>query len=189
MKTKIGVALLAAALLLIPGKAAAKAEISMVTAAGPDWYGEIEITDPQTLSQLEIYEFLEFENPVTPPGGLGEGYLLNHGYLDEEQFVAFTRMMFFPGSPSYAYFIELVNGATPMDGKWYRVTSAGAAALLEGLRAEGARLTVDPISGEMTQSTGLAQFVAAGLALFVGGSAGWLLGRNRRHLIKVATTK
>jgi hypothetical protein len=189
MKARLGATVLAAALLLIPIEAAAKYELTMITVAGPDWYGEIKISDPETLAQLDINAFLEFDDPVAPPGGLGEGYLVNHGYLDgEQQFVAFTRMMFVPGSPSYVYFIELVNGASSMDGKWYRVTHAGKVALLDALRAGGAHLTIDPISGEIPQPTGVAQYVGVGLAALVGAAAGWLMGRENRKLVAPVMT-
>lgn len=188
MKTKLGATLLAVALLLIPGEAAAKYDLTMITVAGPDWYGEIRISDPETLAQLDINAFLEFDNPVEAPSGLGEGYLVNHGYLnDEQQFVAFVRMMFFPGSPSYVYFIELVNGASSMDGKWYRATDAGSAALLGALQTGGAYLTVDPISGEIPQPASSTLFVATGLATLVGAAAGWLLGRGPRRPVLGAT--
>lgn len=182
MKTKLGAILLAVALLLIPGRAAAKYDLTMITVAGPDWYGEIRISDPETLAQLNIDAFLEFDNPVTAPSGLGEGYLVNHGYLnDDELFVPFVRMMFFPGSPSYVYFIELVNGASSMDGKWYRATDAGSAALLGALQTGGAYLTVDPISGEVPQPANSTLFAATGLAILVGGVVGWLFGRGTRR--------
>jgi hypothetical protein len=184
MKTKICVAVLAVAALLIPGKVAAKAEISMVTAAGPDWYGEIEITDPETLIKLDLGVFLDLENPVLLSSGLGKGYLITRGYLDGDAFIPFDRLMFFPGTPGYAYYLEIVNGSGPMDGNWYQATEAGQTALLGALEAAGVSLSARPISASSPPtgaagSSGAPGFVAAGLTALVGGVVGWLAARMR----------
>lgn len=183
MKRRI--ALLSTALLvclLFPAGAAAKGPFTMVTVAGPDWFGEIEITDPESLSALSMDEFMEFDQQVSSPQQLSGAYLLTRGYLSDEsrQFAPFDRVLFFPGSPGYVYYLETVNGSGPFDGHWYRATGAGQAALLGTLEAHGVQLnSARALSQPAAPPADPAQWLIPALTALAGIAAGWVLGSGR----------
>lgn len=172
------------AALLIPASAAAKGSFSMVAVSGPDWFGEIEITDPQVLADFDMVAFMDIDHPLASPERLGAGYLLTRGYLsgegDPARFKPFDRVMAFPGSPGYVYYIEIVNGSSPMDGKWYRLTETGQSALLGALEAAGVRLGPSrALSSSPAPAADPARWVVPALAALVGAAAGWIVGRGR----------
>lgn len=174
----------ALAALLIPTSAFAKGPFEMVTASGPDWFGEIEITDAETLEALGVVSFMDADRPVPSPRSLGRGYLLTRGYFsgegDAKRFTPFDRVMVFPGSPGYVYYIEIVNGSGPMDGKWYRLTEAGQAALLGALEAAGVPFAssraLSPVPAPAADPTA---WLVPALTALVGATAGWIVGRSR----------
>jgi hypothetical protein len=126
------VAVIAAALTL---PASAKGGFDIVTVAGPDWYGEIDITDPVLLQSLEMGQFLNLDRPIDAPAQVSRGYLITRGYLEGPVRHMFDRIVYFPGSLSFAYYLEILNGAGPMDGNWYTVSDEGEQALAAGVAA------------------------------------------------------
>lgn len=174
----------ALAVLLAPLPAAAKGSFEVITVSGPDWFGEIEITDPQTLASLDMAAFMEIQQPVASPEQLGGGYLLTRGYFsgegDAQRFTPFDRVIAFPGSPGYVYYLEIVNGSGPMDGRWYRMTESGQAALLGALEAAGVQLgssrALNPIPAAALDPT---PWLVPALTALVGAAAGWMAGRRR----------
>lgn len=134
-----------AAILAVP--AAAKEGFNIVTVAGPDWRGEIEITDPELLASLDMSHFLNLDRPIDAPAQVGRGYLVTRGYVEGAERHMFDRIVYFPGSPSYAYYLEIVNGAGPMDGNWYTVSEQGDGALAVALQKHGVRLPQPSAAG------------------------------------------
>lgn len=192
-KTKWLLAVAALAALLVPLPAAAKGSFQMITVSGPDWFGEIEITDPDTLADLDMAAFMDIQNPAASPEQLGGGYLLTRGYFSGEgeaqRFTPFDRVIAFPGSPGYVYYLEIVNGSGPMDGRWYRMSEAGQAALLGALEAAGVRLgssrALNPIPAPAGDPTPWLMPTLAGL---VGAAAGWIAGRGPRRAPALRTS-
>jgi hypothetical protein len=176
---KLALILAALSIALLPSSTSAKGGFTMARIAGPDWLGEIEITDPETLSQLDLGFFLELENPIASPETLGAGYLMTRGYVDRSEFVPFDRLLVFPGSPGHAYYLEIVNGSASMEGKWYRLTTDGRNAFLgvlpDHLDRGSAKATDPPISSGAVKPF---PFLVTGLAALGGSIVGWVLGRR-----------
>lgn len=185
-----------AANLVVP--AAAKGIFNIVAIAGPDWHSEIEITDPEVLASLEMGVFLIHDREVSPPAKLDRGYLITRGYEDGPERHMFDRIVYFPGSPSYAYYLEIVNGAGPMDGNWYAVSEQGNRALAAALQKHGVSLpepstvtlgepieqtaseTVPPVIESPRVSFGVPETVGVlTVAVLLGGAAGWVLRTSR----------
>ncbi len=173
--------------LLVPIAAYAKGPFEMVTIAGPDWFGEIEITDPGALKAFDMLAFMDADHPLASPAQLSGGYLVTRGYFsgegEAERFTPFDRLMVFPGSPGYVYYIEIVNGSGPMDGRWYRLSPGGQTALLGARESAGVRLAssraLNPIPAPASDPT---RWLIPGLTAAVGIAAGWMLGRGRSQL-------
>lgn len=134
--------------------ALAKGDFNIVTIAGPDWYGEIEITDADLLPSLDMNHFMNLDHPIAAPAQVGRGYLLTRGYVEGSERHMFDRIVYFPGSPGYAYYLEIVNGAGPMDGNWYTVSEQGEQAIAAGLQKHGVNLTKIALSSPGEQPAG-----------------------------------
>jgi len=134
--------------------ASAKGGFEIVTISGPDWYGEIEITDADLLPSLDMNHFMNLDHPIAAPAQVGRGYLLTRGYVEGSERHMFDRIVYFPGSLGYAYYLEIVNGAGPMDGNWYTVTEDGKQALAAGLARHGVRLPKPVLGPPSERSAG-----------------------------------
>lgn len=174
--------LLAASLaaILLPVSAAAKGSFTMATVSGPDWFGEIEITDPEVMAKLDMVAFMDMNHPIASPELLSVGYLLTRGYDDQGKFLPYDRIVVFPAAPGYVYYLETVNGSGSMDGRWYRMTGTGQAALLGELEAQGVRLSSWRAPAELSApAADPAQWAIPLLTTVVGLAAGWILGRGQ----------
>jgi hypothetical protein len=146
-----------------------------------------------------------FDVQVSPPEEPGEGYVLIRYYrqderpeqgierpdaeltpLDEIRFQAalgyraFDEVRYYPGpAGGLVHYLRIVNGAGPYDGKWYRATPAGDAAMRALLASNGVDLEAPG-----TPAAGDRAAVAA-----LGGGAGLVLGAaalavvRRRHAL------
>jgi hypothetical protein len=168
--------------------ASAKAYFNLVTVSGPDWFGEIELTDSEIPESLIIGGFFNPQQPINPPADLGRGYLITRGYDENGERYMFDRMMYFPGAPGYVYYLEIIDGSGPYDGHWFAVEEKEGEALLSALSAEGARLPTeftlvgpDPVP----EPTDLIPALGIGLTALVGAMAGWIL-RAARDRSKIA---
>lgn len=156
----------------------------MVTVVGPDWYGEIEVTQPEVLEHLDIAAFVNFNAVVEAPSALEQGYLLTRHMLVDGEYQAFDRVLYFSnpqGGLGYVYYLGMVDAHGSYDGKWYRVSEKGEEALWGVLQASDVRrasasvgANVAPSTGESTLEQHLWLFTLAG-----GLGAGWFLGRRR----------
>jgi hypothetical protein len=176
------------------GSVAAKSYIEVVTIVGPDWFGEIELTESEIPESLVLGGFFNPQQPVSPPADLGRGYLITRGYDDDGERRMFDRMMFFPGEPGYVYYLEIINGSGPYDGYWFTVAEGEGEALLSALSAEGIRLPADTVEINSTapepapEPLDLMPALGIGLTALIGVAAGWILraARDRTKLANMA---
>jgi hypothetical protein len=171
------------------GPVAAKSYIDVVTIVGPDWFGEIELTGSEIPESLVMGGFFNPQQPISPPAGLGRGYLITRGYDNDGHRQMFDRMMYFPGSPGYVYYLEIIDGSGPYDGHWFSVTEDEGEALLSALRTKGARLTTDVVQrvpDPVPERVDLIPLIGLALTALVGGAAGWILRavRDRSRLAR-----
>jgi len=169
------VAALAAALSL---PASAKANFNLVTVSGPDWFGEIELMGSEIPESLIVGGFFDPQQPINPPANLGRGYLITRGYDDDRERYLFDRMMYFPGAPGYVYYLEIVDGSGPYDGRWFAVEEGEGEALMSALAAEGVHFSVETAAQRLEvvpEPPDLMSALGIGLAALVGGLAGWVL--------------
>ncbi len=174
--------------------ASAKAIFNIVTVAGPDWFGEIELTGSNIPESLIQGGFFNPQQPINPPADLGRGYLITRGYDDDGEREMFDRMMYFPGTPGYVYYLEIINGSGPYDGYWFTVVEGEGEALLSALSAEGVRLPADTVEINSaapdpgSEPLDLMPALGIGLTALVGAVAGWVLraARDRSRLASVS---
>jgi len=126
-----------------PGMTGAQGVPDRIAISGSDWEGEIEVTGAELLQHLAPAAFEDVASPVELANNLGRGYLLERGYLNNEVFQPWDRVLYFPspgGQRGYVYYLELIDGRGPYDGHWYYVSPAGEAAFREALNQNGVRL-------------------------------------------------
>ena len=140
----------------------AKGEFNLITVAGPDWFGEIEIAGSDIPVSLVLGGFFDPQQPVTPPEGLDRGYLITRGYEESGERHMFDRMLYFPGEPGYVYYLEIINGSGPYDGAWFTVTDGEGENLLSALEAEGVYLPQFASKAAGTASDHVGESAASG---------------------------
>lgn len=134
MKAKFLVVLLAS--LLITQAALAKGPPQKITISGGDLLHEIEITgDEAMLNALAMMSLEDYRTltPDAPENISGDGYLITRYYeVSSGRFVAFDEVRYFPdpdGGRGYLNYVGIVNGSSEYDGKWFRPSASGEAAL------------------------------------------------------------
>ena len=161
----------------------AKGPPEKVTIVGPDWFGEIKVTDPALLEHLGLAAFEDVESPVDTMEALDRGYLLSRGSLDGEEFQPWDRVLYFPspsGGRGYVYYLEIVNGSGPYDGKWYYISEDGEAAIQEVFQNHSVRWPdKSQVSDPQSAANDPTQLRAWPLTLVGGLLVGWLLGRRQ----------
>jgi hypothetical protein len=162
---------------------AAKGPPDRIVIVGPDWFGEIEVTDPEALQALGPSVFEEFDSPADSMDSLQRGYLLTRGFIHDDVFHPWDRVIYFAdpsGGRGLVYYLEIVDGFGPNDGKWYYVSEQGEAAIQEIFSERGVRPPELAQAEVSRASNGL--LIGAGLVLFLlGNVSGFLLGRRRRE--------
>lgn len=134
MKAKILVGLLVS--LLLAQSALAKGPPQKITISGGDLPGEIEIiNDESTLNALAMMQLEDHRTltPDAPENISGDGYLITRYYeVSSGRYVAFDEVRYYPnpdGGRGYLNYVGLVNGSSEYDGKWFRPSASGEAAL------------------------------------------------------------
>jgi hypothetical protein len=178
-KKRLALSLLTALLLLLPGQVGiAKGESTKVSISGPTHYGEIQVADPLNASALGLGRLENLEEPILSPEGLGYGYLLTRyvGGGDDPQ--PFDRVLYFPGSsgkPGAVYYLEILNGAGPYDGKWFSATEVGDRTFRQIMAKQG----VDNVEGPSVETQAERSIFPLWM---LGGAAGlivgWIVGRR-----------
>ncbi len=112
---------------------AAKGAFDRVTISGPGLTGELEVT--AAMLHLPVIDNLEDDrSPVAPPVNPSAGYDLIRYY----GFRAFDHVRYYPdwqGGRGAVYYVGIVNGAGPDDGRWFLATEAGECAATSARRA------------------------------------------------------
>jgi hypothetical protein len=116
--------------------ALAKGPPQKITISGGDLPGEIEITgDYATMSALSMMSLEDYQTltPDAPQNISGDGYLITRFYeTSSGRYVAFDEVRYYPnpdGGRGYLNYLGIVNGSSEYDGKWFRASAAGEAAL------------------------------------------------------------
>ncbi len=183
MRIALLAGILALAAFLPMERVAAKGSPDRIVIVGPDWFGEIEVTDPEALQALGPSVFEEFDSPAESMDSLQRGYLLTRGFIHDDVFHPWDRVIYFAdpsGGRGLVYYLEIVDGFGPNDGKWYYVSEQGESAIQEIFREHG----VHPpgISQAEASATSPGLLIGVGLVLFsVGSISGFLFGRRRRQ--------
>jgi len=167
---------------LLPARpVAAKGAFDRVTISGPGLTGELAVT--ATMLHLPFIDNLEDDrSPIAPPVNPGAGYDLIRYY----GFRAFDHVRYYPdrqGGRGAVYYVGIVNGAGPDDGKWFPATEAGERVLLRVLAEQGAppaRSGLLPATGAESRSDAFPLLASALL-----GTGLLFLGR-RLHRVSAA---
>jgi hypothetical protein len=186
MRMTLLAGVLALAAFLPLERVGAKNPPDRIVIVGPDWFGEIEVTDPEALQALGPSVFEEFDRPAESMDSLQRGYLLTRGFVHDGVFHPWDRVIYFAdpsGSRGLVYYLEIVDGFGPNDGKWYYVSEQGEAAIQEIFSERGVR-PPELVQTEVSNvSDGL--LIGAGLALFLFGNvSGFLFGRRQRRRVQ-----
>jgi hypothetical protein len=166
----------------IAGTGEAKGQPHHVTLLGPDWFGELVITDPELTSLMGLGYFIDVEQPVDEPIPAGRAYLMERTLSDVEGDPPFDRLLYMrdpEGGLGYVYYIETVNGAGPYDGQWYRVTEDGEQALMRAFESRNVRLTLASVGDSPEPSPGIqVGSILWPLSVVAGAVIGWWAGRR-----------
>jgi hypothetical protein len=136
---KLWIVLALLALFTLVSAVGAKGEAARITITGEEIEGEIEVLDQETLALLS---FMQLEQSLLPrsfaPEGLGEGYEIARYFQEEgsERYFPFDRVSYHPdpdGGQGYIQYLGIVNGSSEYDGRWFRPSADGEAALRDVL--------------------------------------------------------
>lgn len=179
----VGAALAVAS--LMPAAAFGKGDFDYIAISGPGWYGDLIVSDPTDLEALDLGMLIDYKSTASISAPLGPGYLISRGYQAKDGPQIFDRVMVFlgeEGRPGLAYYIEIVNGSGPYDGRWFHTTAEGEASMRQ-LIAKQAGGTAHLIPVEQAAEAGAFPFWT--LAILPALAAGWLLG-NRMGRLKAS---
>lgn len=147
MRTRIGLVLMFSLLLVLalPGFASAKGPASRITIVGPGLNGELVLEgDATVLTPISFAMLEDFMQPVDPPARPARGFELTRFFeTNSGEFVPFDQVAYHPapdGEPGVVHYLGIVNGSSEYDGRWFRTSSKGEAALREVLASHGANL-------------------------------------------------
>ena len=108
-------AILAVALLLVPGTVFAK-ELGLLTISGPGIKGEVTVEDASVLRNLEASGFFaENIRLKQVPENLGEGYTITSRLNLDGQMTPFVEMVYYPieeGQPGYIHVTGRLDGTS-----------------------------------------------------------------------------
>jgi hypothetical protein len=138
------------------------------------------IADEDNLHALDMGVLTDYATTASLEGPLGPGYLITRGYRDKDSPTIFDRLLYFSSTAQglgVVYYLEIVYGSGPYDGRWFYTTEFGDTAMLRiiGKQAESstAPATVEP-QAEVSLSPWL-------LAVAGALMAGWFLGTRSRQ--------
>jgi hypothetical protein len=131
-----------ALLLLMPlfgiGNAYAKGAPAMLKIRGPGISDVLEITNVGLLISFGWGEFADFDAPIAARDNFDGGYIITRYVLmGGTTMRSLDTLTYFPGSgdeDSIVYYNGIIDkkfilGGTPQDGKWFRVSAQGEAAI------------------------------------------------------------
>ncbi len=174
MRHRWGMLLIAAGLLLAVHPALAKGPPDKAVISGPGIAGEHAITDAATLRDLGMGTLEDFQRPLEAPTQAGAGYQIDRFFRTGSRFFPFDRVVYYPpaagerGLIFYAGMGVVGYGASEYDGKWFRATAAGDAAMQQLLEKLVPQAQLPATGGVPWQPNALA--LLAGLLLVVGAA-------------------
>src|SRR6476469_857786 len=123
-RLRYGAGLLALGLLMLTAQGAlAKGPPDKITIRGPGIQGEASVTDRTMTSPLGLAEFENVAQGAIAPPAVGADYDITRYYQSNNGgYVAFDQVRYYPmpgGQPGYVFYVGIVNGSGPYDGKWY----------------------------------------------------------------------
>jgi hypothetical protein len=162
--------------------ALAKGPPDKMSITGPGLQGVAEVTDTDLIGKLGMAEFENFGREVEAPGiSQEQSYEITRYFRDNDgkTYHPFDHIRYYPlasGEPGYVFYIGIINGSGPYDGKWYRATLAGDNAMRRVLDSLGAT-PPGPNSAPATTGTPwqFALLPAVGAALAI---VGWIVYRR-----------
>lgn len=124
--------------------AGAKGPSDWVEFQMPGMYRNIRLELPDVPEDLSFGQFEDFLNPIQGPDNLGPGFMITRGWFDDQgKAEPWDRVMYFAnleGDLGYVYYFGIVNGSSEYDGRWFQVSEAGQAALIDVLDSEGVHI-------------------------------------------------
>jgi hypothetical protein len=103
------------ALLAIPTLVVFAKELGLLTISGPGIKGELTLSDPKDMMNLEQSGFFDQAVLAKPPSGLGEGYEITAHLNLDGKIVPMVKMVYYPtdaGQPGYVHYTGRLNGET-----------------------------------------------------------------------------
>jgi hypothetical protein len=180
-KVKFVMGLLLVLLLLVPsavGRAKGPPQLVRISVPGRDGY--IESGGSSVPPGLSMGQFENFNQEVEPPEIVFPPVIITR-YYDTRSHVPWDQVLYYPdpaGGQGYVYYVMIFNGSSPYDGRWYRATTEGEAALSDLLTSKGITL-------ETPASAGRAAFpTLPAIVLLIGllGTGGVVLKKRVEHL-------
>lgn len=103
------------ALLAIPTLVVFAKELGLLTISGPGIKGELTLSDPKDMMNLEQSGFFDQAVLAKAPAELGEGYAITAHLNLDGKVVPFVEMVYYPtdaGQPGYVHYTGRLNGET-----------------------------------------------------------------------------
>ncbi len=163
----------------------------LITVSGPAMFGPIETNNLDITLALSTTVFEDLERPIDPPTDLTFLFLVTRSYPRADSYEPFDQVIYVPnldGGPGAVYYLGIVNGSGPHDGKWYQASARGEAAMKRLFEENGVRLdlALPGYSSEPVEAAARFQFpfdarqsLVAVLLTLSGIGLGWVLGTRR----------
>jgi hypothetical protein len=180
---------LLAATLVFARVAYAKGPMPVRITAGGDLWVPFNVTDPEAYAAIDLFTLMDLDTgEVSPPAGLGEGYLMERFWVDEGGARHdFDQAMFFfdpaGGERGWVFYIGIYQGSSEYDGKWFQARAAGTGAMRAILEENGVRFGDSSMAGPpapagFTSPVGVTPLVMGAMVALLGISAG-VAGQRR----------
>ncbi len=124
------------ALLAIPTLTVFAKELGLLTISGPGIKGELTLSDPKDMMNLEQSGFFDQAVLAKPPSGLGEGYQITAHLNLDGKIVPFVEMVYYPtdaGQPGYVHYTGRLNGETLQKVDEWNILTRDADTAFRGL--------------------------------------------------------
>jgi len=134
------------ALLMIPSTVVFAKELGLLTITGPGIKGEVTLSDPDDMMNLEQSGFFDQARFVKPPENLGQGYNITAHLNLDGKMVPMVQMVYYPaeeGQPGYVHYTGRLNGESLQTvDQWGQMASPAETALRNLMTAN--KITIQP---------------------------------------------
>ena len=124
------------ALLAIPTLVVFAKELGLLTISGPGIKGELTLSDPKDMMNLEQSGFFDQAVLAKAPAELGEGYAITAHLNLDGKVVPFVEMVYYPteaGQPGYVHYTGRLNGETLQKVDEWNILSGDADTVFRSL--------------------------------------------------------